>query len=78
MQPIQGRQLIDALMKAGIADELTKRVVVDIPANGFPTLYIEKVGSKTLLDIVPAITNAEIVQSCELNTEGEEDERIGE
>lgn len=53
--PILGKNLQKALMAAGIADEMTKRVTIDIPATGAVTVYIERVGDARMLDIVPAI-----------------------
>lgn len=53
--PILGKNLQKALMAAGIADEMTKRVTIDIPADGAVTVYIERVGDARMLDIVPAI-----------------------
>lgn len=53
--PILGKNLQKALMAAGIADEMTKRVTIDIPVTGAVTVYIERVGDARMLDIVPAI-----------------------
>lgn len=58
---IAGRKLIDELIKQGIADEMTSRVTIDIPAKGVPTVYIEKVGDKRLIDIMPALTAGAVV-----------------
>lgn len=55
MSPIIGRKLFEALVKAGIADELTRRVTIDIPCNDVVTVYVERYGDSRVLDIIPAI-----------------------
>jgi len=57
MTPIYGRKLIDELIKQGIADDLTQRVTIDIPVDGIPTVFVQKVGDKRLLSIVPVIAD---------------------
>lgn len=54
-RPIVGRKLFESLVKAGIADKMTKRVTIDIPANDVVTVYIERYGDSRVLDILPAI-----------------------
>lgn len=53
--PILGKHLHKALVQAGIADELTRRVVIDIPVDGFPIIYRESLGDARVLDIVPTL-----------------------
>lgn len=53
--PILGKHLHKALVQAGIADELTRRVVIDIPVDGFPIIYRESLGDVRILDIVPTL-----------------------
>ena len=63
---IIGQRLIDELIKTGIADKNTRRVTIDIPASGIPTIFIERVGTKTLLEIMPVITaGAQVVYSAQ-------------
>lgn len=53
--PILGKHLHKALVQAGIADGLTRRVVIDIPVDGFPIIYRESLGDARVLDIVPTL-----------------------
>lgn len=55
MAYILGRQLIDALIEAGIANEATRRVVIDCPISDVVRVYVEQVGDKRLLSIVPPL-----------------------
>lgn len=55
MSPIIGRRLYQALVKAGIADDLTRRVTIDIPVNDVVTVYVERYGDSRMLEIIPAI-----------------------
>lgn len=54
---IIGRRLVDELVKHGILDnpDTITRVTIDIPAQELPRIYVERVGDKRLLHIVPAI-----------------------
>lgn len=58
---VHGRHVIDALIAAGIADNLTQRVIIDIPLDGIPVVHVQKVGDTRLLDVVPAIAVAPII-----------------
>ena len=64
---VTGKQVIDSLIENGIADYNTRRVIIDIDIQGIPTLYIEKVGTRTLFNIIPAIRDGgyEIVRDDE-------------
>lgn len=53
---VHGRRVIAALIEAGIADEMTQRVVLDIPVDGIPRVYLQKVGGPTLLDVAAVLT----------------------
>jgi hypothetical protein len=55
MSPILGKNLLKALRVAGIADEITRRVTIDIPCDDVVRIYIERYGDARLLDIIPAI-----------------------
>lgn len=57
MAALIGRELIRRLKEAGIADEMTTRVIIDIPVNRPVRIYVEKVGDTHLLDVLPAIIN---------------------
>lgn len=48
---IIGQELYEALTKAGIADELTRRVIIDIPSTDIPTIYIEKLVDERVNEI---------------------------
>jgi hypothetical protein len=64
---VTGKAMIDALMEQGIADHNTQRVIIDIPIDGIPLVYIQKVGTRHLLNIVSAIRDSgyEIQQTTE-------------
>jgi hypothetical protein len=66
MSRIQSSKLfLDALIAMGIKPELTKRVVIDIPARGVPIIYIEQYGDQGWLNVVHAMDNTETVISRE-------------
>ena len=50
-QVISGHKIIKALLDAGIVSDKCRRVVIDIPCDGFVTLYYEVLGDERLLDI---------------------------
>lgn len=52
--------LIEALRKAGIADDDTRRVVIDIQAGNFPVIYVERYGDDRLISIVEALAAVEV------------------
>jgi hypothetical protein len=52
--------LFDALKGAGLADDDTRRVVIDIKAGDIPVVYVEKYGDKSLINVVEALTSVEI------------------
>lgn len=61
---IHGRKVIDALIAAGIADNRTSRVIIDIPVNGIPEIHIQRWGDEMLLDVLAAIAKpAEVTKS---------------
>lgn len=62
MHPILGKNVTKALMAAGLADELTRRVVIDIPANDLVIVYREQLGDARMLDIVGALSTDPSVQ----------------
>jgi hypothetical protein len=37
--------------KSGIDFDTTKRIVIDVPLDGIVTIYVEKIGTRKLLDI---------------------------
>ena len=55
-----GQKLIDALTEAGIANDLTTRVIIDIRANEVPVIYIERLGDTRLLEVVPVLAEHRI------------------
>lgn len=63
---ISGDQLAQALIKAGIIPENTRRVVIDITAGQAARLYVEEYGTEALLDLIPPnIEGAEIIVNGE-------------
>ena len=60
---VSGRSVIDALIAAGIADENTVRVIIDVPYDGIPIIHVEKRGDEHLLDVVAAVAEAADIRS---------------
>lgn len=52
---ILGRHLIGELVKQGVVSEDTRRVTIDCALDDVVTVYVEKVGDKRLLSIVPPL-----------------------
>ncbi|WP_431897928.1 hypothetical protein [Nonomuraea sp. bgisy101] len=54
--------LLDALRAAGLYDEDTKRVVIDIQADHIPVIYTEKFASsdRDLLSVVTALGGVQV------------------
>jgi len=49
---VSGKELAKQICeKSGIDFSTTRRVVLDIPLSGIVTVYVEKIGTKELLDI---------------------------
>lgn len=57
--------LLVALREAGIADESTRRVVINIQAGEIPQVYIERYGDKSLLKVVQTLAGIEITREEE-------------
>lgn len=53
-----GSGLIEALVEQGIADNNTRRVIIDIPAAGIVTIYRENIGTRHLYNIVNKLGDA--------------------
>ena len=51
-----------ALIDAGIADENTSRVVIDIQVGHLPKVYIERFGDDKLLEVVKTLDGMKIVR----------------
>lgn len=49
-----------ALRDAGLADDHTTRVVIDIKAGSLPVVHIERLGDERLVQVVDALDGAEI------------------
>lgn len=58
---ISAKRMFEALITSGIADEMTTRVVLDIPANGFVTAYVQKIATVRVLDVVATMTSDTVV-----------------
>ncbi len=52
--------LFDALKSAGLADNDTRRVVIDIKAGEMPVVYVEQFGDERLINVVEALSSVEI------------------
>lgn len=55
MAKITSKPVIEALRAAGIADDNTRRVVIDIGVNCLPIIYVEKYGDARIIEVVEAI-----------------------
>jgi hypothetical protein len=60
---IRSDPLLDALRAAGIADDTTRRVVIDLKVNALPVVYIERLGDEQLLKVVEAVGTIEITKA---------------
>lgn len=58
---LPGREVVDALIEAGIADNTTQRVVLDIAVDGVVTVYVQKIGDARVLDVVATLTTSTVV-----------------
>ncbi len=52
--------LVQALRDAGIADDNTRRVVIDIQVGCLPLVHIERYGDDRLLSVVRGLSGVEI------------------
>lgn len=57
---VLGNAVIDELVKHGIADQQTQRVIIDIPVDGFPIIYIQRIATNAVFDIVSLLGGAKI------------------
>lgn len=61
MSRATGDKLIQALTAAGLCDDTTTRVVIDIRAGYLPVVYTEKIGAEPdMLSVVTALGGVEI------------------
>ena len=74
MSKITGRdkRVADWLEKIGIDPKMTRRVVIDIPANGAVWVYIERFGDSSIFEVEPPpeLTTAIRVESHPEPVEG--------
>jgi hypothetical protein len=54
--------LLEALVTAGIADRLTRRVVIDIQEEHVPVIYIERYGDRQLINVIQTLNGIEIAR----------------
>jgi len=73
---ISGRDkhLYDALHSAGIADEMTRRVVIDIDVKGVVTVYVEKYADARIINVVTTLDGIEIKTLIADNESKEDDD----
>lgn len=57
---VHGRKVMEALLAEGIADNQTRRVVIDIPVNDMVTIYTERIGDERVLKVVEALASVEV------------------
>ncbi len=53
-------ELLAALVAAGLCDDDTKHVVIDINAGEIPVIYTEKFASQDLLSVVTALGGVQV------------------
>lgn len=75
-QLISGRnpELFNALISAGIADEMTRRVVIDIDVQGVVIVYVEKYADSRVISVVTALGGVEIRTLVADNQSKEDDD----
>lgn len=56
-----GRDVIEALIAAGIASEYTTRVVLDVQWDGLVTAYVQSYPDRRVLDVVRTLTGDNVV-----------------
>jgi hypothetical protein len=52
--------LFASLREAGIADENTRRVVIDIRGDAVPIVHIERYGDSELINVIRTLAGVEI------------------
>lgn len=57
-----GNVVLAALREAGIADDRTRRVVIDIGYDCVPIIHIERIGDDRLLKVVRALEGVQITR----------------
>lgn len=59
---ISGRyaELFDALEKAGFADNLTRRVVIDIEVNSVVKVYVEKYADTRMINVITTLDGIQV------------------
>jgi hypothetical protein len=55
--------VLEALREAGLADDNTRRVVIDIQAGYAPVVYIEKFGDESLIKVAQAVAGVEVTRA---------------
>jgi hypothetical protein len=73
---ITSEKLFDVLVKAGIADHETRRVVIDLRAGDLAVVYCEKYGTRSLIEVLEAMTSV-VVRAAERDAEPPKDEPKG-
>jgi hypothetical protein len=54
------RELFQALKDAGIADDTTARVVIDLNRGDAPIMYLEKYMDRSFLRVIPTLEGIQI------------------
>lgn len=62
MAKITADPLLAALREAGVADNDTRRIVIDIQAGHVPVVYIERYADVRLLSVVQTLAGVEIIR----------------
>lgn len=60
MARILADPIVDALIAAGIADNNTRRVVIDLKVCDIPLIYIERFGGDELISVVQTLNGVEV------------------
>lgn len=63
MEKVISEPIIDALRAAGLADDDTRRVVIDLQVGHLPVVHIEKFGDERLIQVIEAVAGVEIVRA---------------
>lgn len=61
---VRGADVLQAMMDAGLftADDLVRRVIIDLPVTGAAVMYVERYGDDRLLDLVTTMDGIEMIE----------------
>lgn len=60
LDPLPGWEFGQRLVEAGVIGPDVRRCVIDVPADGIVMIYVERIGSRKLLDVVTSLKGVQI------------------